>query len=303
MAELSEVFVKQYGSNVYQMAQQRGSKLRNFVTLEHMKGEIAFFDRVQPTSSVRRTSRYADSPMIETKFDRRALHATEYEWGDMVDWGDDLNLFIDPTSSITQAGASGLGRTIDDIIIADGFEGDAYEGKNGTVAVPFPETQIIPITAGGTGEQNTGMSLEKLRLAKSLFGKADIDLDDPANKLYMAISQEQEDDLLRTTEVTSADYAAVKALVNGTINSFMGFEFIRTQRLTRTAVDSGFSRNCVAWCKSGIKLALPQDITMKVTERADKGYNWYAYAKMKCGCTRIEDAKVVHIPCFEPEEE
>ncbi len=301
MAELEKVYAKQYGANIYQMAQQRVSKLRNLVTLESMKGEIAFFERVHPTSAVRRTSKYSDSPMIETKFDRRALHAQEYEWGDMLDWTDDLNLFIDPTSSITSAGSYGLGRVIDDIIIRDGFEGDAYEGKNGTTVVPFPEKQIIPITAGSSSAQNTGMSIEKLRLAKSLFGKADIDLDDPNNKLYMAISQDQEDDLLRTTEVTSADYAAVKALVNGTINSFMGFEFVRIQRLTRTQLDSGFSRNCVAWCKSGIKLALPQEITMRVSERGDKGYNWYAYAKMKGGCTRIEDEKVVHVPCYEVE--
>lgn len=295
MAELEKVYAQQYGANIYQMAQQRVSKLRNLVSLEKMRGEVAYFERVHPTAAVRRTSKYSDSPMIETKFDRRALHAFEYEWGDMLDWTDDLNLFIDPTSSITAAGAAGIGRVIDDVIIAEGFEGKAYEGKNGTTEVAFPTTQIVAITAGGSSG-NQGMNLEKLRQARSLFGKADIDLDDPDNKLYLAITQEQEDDLLRTTEVTSADYNTVKALVNGTINSFMGFEFVKTQRLTLT----GTSRNCVAWCKSGIKLALPQEMVMKVTERSDKGFNWYAYAKLKVGCTRIEDTKVVHIPCEEP---
>jgi len=144
-----------------------------------------------------------------------------------------------------------------------------------------------------------GMTLEKLRVTRSMIAKSDVDLDDPENKTYLGISQDQLDDLLRTTEVTNADYAAVKALVAGTLNSFYGFEFVRTQRLHRTALETGYSRNCVAWCKSGVVLALPEDITMRVSERADKGYNWYAYGKLKGGCTRIEDAKVVHVPCYE----
>lgn len=295
MAELDIVYAKQYGANVYQVAQQRGSRFRNYVTIEDMKGEIKFLERVKPTSAVRVTSKYADSPMIHTQFDRRALHAQEFAWGDMIDWQDNLNIFIDPTSHVTKQGVYALGRVIDEIIIENGFDGVAYEGKNGTDVVQFPTSQVIPVTAGGAGGSNTGMNIEKLRMARSAFGKADIDLDDPDNKLYMAISQEQLDDLLRTTEITSADYNTVKALVNGTVSSFMGFEFIVSQRLKKT----GENRICAAWCKSGIVLAMPQEIVTRVAEREDKCFNWYAFGKMKTGCTRIEDCKVVQIPCKE----
>lgn len=301
MAELAAVYAKQYSANVYMVAQQKVSKLRDKVTIEDMKGEVKFLDRVQPTTVQRRTSKYGDSPMIETKFDRRAIHASEYDWGDMIDWGDDLNIFFDPTSNVTKAGASGMGRVIDDIIIEEGFHGPAYEGKNGTTEVLFPDKQVIPITVGGsTSASNTGMNIEKLRQARSLFGKADIDLDDPDNKLYMAISQDQLDDLLRTTEITNADYNTVKALVAGTINSFMGFEFVNIQRLKRAAADEGkYIRTCVGWCKGGVRLALPQDLSMTVQTRIDKGNNWYAYAKLKGGATRIQDECVVQIPCLE----
>lgn len=300
MADLEKNYARQFGANVYVMAQQKYSRLRQYVTMEPFNGEMKFLDRVHPTEVTERTSKYGDSPMIPTLFDRRALKAREFEWGDMLDWTDDLNLFIDPTSKITQAGSSAFGRKLDQIIIQYGFEGIAYEGKTGDTAVSFPSSQVIPITTGsGSSPANVGLNIEKLRAARSLFGTNEVDEDDPEGQLYFGIAQAQLDDLLRTTEVTSADYNTVKALVQGAIDTFMGFKFVKTQKFTRTALETGYSRNCVAWCKSGVVLGMPQEITMRASERSDKGYNWYAYGKMKGGCTRLEDAKVVHVPCLE----
>lgn len=299
MASLDAVYAKQYGANVYQMAQQKGSVLRPYVRIEDMKGEKRFFDRVKPTTAVRIDSKYSDTPLIHTEFDRRALHAQEYIWADMVDWQDDLNLFIDPTSDIVQMGGYALGRIIDDVIIANAFTGNAYQGAEGLTAVAFPDSQKVAITAGGTGGASVGLNIEKLIQARSKFGAADIDLDDPANVLTMAVTQNQLDDLLRTTEVTSADYAAVKALVDGTVHRFMGFNFVRIGRLPKTASGGGYSRTCCAWCKSGVVVTLPQDIQMSVDQRPDKNNNWQAMGKLKCGATRIEDEKVVQVFCYE----
>ena len=75
MAELELVYAKQYGSNVYTLAQQKGSILRPYVTQEDMKGEKRHFDRVKPTAAVRVDSKYGDTPLIPTEFDRRTIHA------------------------------------------------------------------------------------------------------------------------------------------------------------------------------------------------------------------------------------
>ena len=198
------------------------------------------------------------------------------------------------------------------------MSGSAWEGEEGKTEVPFPTSQVIPITAGA-GSENKGLTIEKLIRAKSLFGKNDIDESDPAFELYMAVTQNQLDDLLRTTEVTSSEYNTVRALVNGEIDKFMGFKFVRmaansvvsgegmgqqnenliTWGLKGTAVSGGISRECIAWSKSYIKFATPQDVTMRIAEREDKCFNWYAYGRMSAGAIRIEDAGVVKIACFE----
>lgn len=296
MAELSEVYAKQYGMNVYTMAQQKGSRLRAFVTHEEMKGEKRHFDRVHPTSAVRSDSKYADTPLIPTEFDRRTIHAQEFIWADMVDWQDDLNVFIDPTSNIVKMGGFAMGRIIDDIIIEQAFDGYAYEGKEGLTPVAFPDSQKIAVTVGSQDSAtNTGLNIEKLIRIQSMFGDADIDLDDPENKVYMAVTQKQIDDLVRSADIRSRDYDAIKALGERKSNSFYGIEFVRCGRLKKASN----IRTCAAWCKSGIVFCEPKAIGMSVKQRADKCDNWQALSKMKAGATRIEDAKVIQVFCLE----
>lgn len=317
MAELAKSYCQQYAANVHRMASQRGSKLRNLVSNVELKGKAKFFDRIHQTQVQQYSGRFADSPTIETKFSRRKLEASEWHWGDMIDWGEDLKIFFDPTSDIVRVGANAFGKKIDEIILS-AMSGSAWEGEEGKTEVPFPTSQIIPITAGA-GSENKGLTIEKLIRAKSLFGKNDIDESDPAFELYMAVTQNQLDDLLRTTEVTSSEYNTVRALVNGEIDKFMGFKFVRmaansvvsgdesgqqnenliTWGLKGTAVSGGISRECIAWSKSYIKFATPQDVSMRIAEREDKCFNWYAYGRMSAGAIRIEDAGVVKIACFE----
>ena len=300
MAQLDAVYAKQYGANVYTLAQQKGSILRPFVTIEEMKGEKRHFDRVKPTAAVRVDSKYGDTPLIPTEFDRRTVHAQEYVWADMVDWQDDLNLFIDPTSSIVRMGGYAMGRIMDDIIIRNAFSGVAYEGKEGLQTVDFPTTQQIPVTWGGTAGASEGLNVAKLMEVRSRFGKADIDLDDPENTLYMAITQNQLDDLAKSIDVRSKDYDAINALLSGKTHSFLGINFVRTGRLLANDAEGGKARMCAAWVKSGVVLVVPKEISMDVGTRRDKMNNWQALAKMKAGATRIEDAKVQQIYCFEP---
>lgn len=297
MAELEGVYAKQYGANVYTLAQQRGSILRPYVTIEEMKGEKRHFDRVKPTAAVRITSKYGDTPLINTEFDRRTVHGFEYGWADLLDWQDDKNIFIDPCSHIVEAGGMALGRRIDDVIIEHAFDGVAYEGKEGLTQIDFPGEQKVPVTYGGS--TNTGLTIEKLRRAYSSFGKADIDLSAPGNELYLAVTQRQMDDLLEGVDVKNSLYSAMMDLYCGRTDKFFGFHFVRTERLKRTESGDGYSRLCAAWVKSGVILCMPQEIKMTVNTRPDKNNNWQAEAKMKAGATRIEDKKVVQIFCQE----
>ena len=104
--------------------------------------------------------------------------------------------------------------------------------------------------------------------------------------------------MLNTTEVKNSDYNTVKALAMGQVNSFLGFEFIMSNRLDFDATYTD-DRLVFAFTEDAVKLAVGKDITARIDERADKSYSTQVYYCMSIGATRMEEEKVVQIPCDE----
>jgi hypothetical protein len=136
------------------------------------------------------------------------------------------------------------------------------------------------------------MSLAKLREAKKILDLADVD---PSIPRYIACGPDQIEALLADTNVTSSDFNTVKALVQGEVNQFMGFNFIVSNRLSKT----GDIRSCFAWAEDGLALAVGRDVMARIDERSDKGYATQVYYCMSIGSTRMEEEKVVQIDCDE----
>ncbi len=284
--EITTAFVQQYSTNVQLLLQQRGSRLRDCVTVGSYTGKAAkAVEQIGSVTAQARTSRHADTPLISTPHDARWVHPTDYEWADMVDDQDKLRMLIDPTSPYAMNGAYALGRAMDSLIITAAL-GTSMTGENGSTSTAF-DTAGQQIAVGAAG-----LTIAKLRTAKKILMENEVDVaNDP---LYIAVTATQLNELLGTTEVTSADFNTVKALVQGTVDSFMGFKFIHTELL---GLDGSGDRRCIAWAKSGLHLGIWNDINTKISERADKSYATQVYVKGTFGATRTEEGKVVEIIC------
>ena len=283
--QITTAFVEQYSNNVAMLSQQKGSLLRGAVDVESVVGKNAFFDQVGSATAVKRTSRHADTPQIDTPHARRRVSLVDYEYADLIDKQDQVRTLIDPTSSYAQAAAFALGRAMDDEIISS-ISGNAFSGETGSTTVALPAAQKI--TESGTD----GLTIAKLRSAKEKFDSASVD---PSIPRYIVVGPKQISDLLGTTQVTSSDFNTVKALANGEINSFLGFNFITSNRLSIASS----KRLCLAFAMDGVKLALGQDIMTRIDERSDKGYATQVYVCMTMGATRMEEEKVVTIQAHE----
>jgi hypothetical protein len=286
--EVSTAFVQQYTTNVSLLLQQRGSKLRDSVSVGSYVGKAAkAVEQIGAVTAQARTTRHGDTPLISTPHDARWVFPTDFEWADLIDDQDKLRMLIDPTSPYAINGAYALGRAMDGIIIESAF-GTSKTGENGTVNTTF-DTANQQVGAG-----SAGLTIAKLREAKKILLENEVDVDmDP---LYIAVTAAQLDDLLGTTEVTSSDYNTVKALVQGSVDSFMGFKFIHTELL---GVDNSNNRRVIAWAKSGLHLGMWNDINSRISERGDKSYSTQVYVKGTFGATRTEEGKVVEILCAE----
>tara|TARA_Y100001963_G_scaffold21530_3_gene27808 strand:- start:3373 stop:4212 length:840 start_codon:yes stop_codon:yes gene_type:complete len=275
--QVTTAFVNQYSANVQMLSQQMGSLLRDAVDTETVNGDKAFFEQVGSAAAQARTTRHGDTPLMDTPHARRMVTLTDYEYADLIDDQDKLRLLIDPTSTYARAAAAAIGRAMDDAIIT-ALGGTAKTGTTGSTSTALPSAQKIV-------HGSAGLTLAKMISAKKILDEADTD---PSIPRYMVVSPEQIEDLLNLSTVTSADYNTVKALVQGDIDTFMGFKFIRSNRLT----DDGTSRLCYAWAQEGCKLAIGKEPTAKIDERSDKSYATQVYYCSSFGATRMQETSV-----------
>jgi hypothetical protein len=284
-SQITTAFVQQYSANIQMLSQQMGSLLRDKVRVESVVGKNAYFDQVGSVTAQLKTSRHSDTPQIDTPHSRRRVSLADYEFADLIDQQDKVRLLIDPTSSYAQAAAMAMGRAMDDVIIA-AATGTAYTGETGATS---ESVQTAIAASVGTG---TGLNLVKLTTAKRLLDDADVD---PSIPRHIIVGPEQLQNLLAVEQVTSSDYNTVKALVQGEIDSYLGFKFTVSNRLAK----SGNDRTCIVYAEDGITLGIGKDISARIDERADKSYATQVYYCQSIGATRMEQAKVVPITCTE----
>jgi len=280
--QITTAFSQQFSTNVQLLSQQMGSILRAAVDEESVTGEKAFFDNVGASAAVKRTSRHQDTPLVETPHDRRMVTLETYEWADLIDEADKVQMLIDPTSTYARAAAAAIGRSMDDSIIA-AATGSALTGKTGGTSTALTQT-----IANGSAD----MTVAKLITAKKKLDDGSVD---PSIPRHIVVGPDQIEALLGTTSVTSSDFNTVKALVQGEIDTFMGFKFHTSTRLSK----AGNIRKCFAFAEDGIKLAVGKDVTSEIERRADKSYSTQVFYCASFGATRMEEAKVVSIDCDE----
>ncbi len=310
--QVTESFVKQYSANVFHLSQQKGSKLQGAVRNESQNAESAFYDRIGSVDAQLKVGRHSDTTYSDTPHSRRRVTLKDYFYADLVDKEDKIRMLISPESEYVQAAVWALGRAKDDEIIAAAL-GTAYSGVDGATAVALPSSQKIACFDGTT---TTGVNLNvaTLRATKQKFDGNDVS--EEIMKGFV-ITSFQLQSLLSQLEVTNSDYNSVKALVMGEVNTYMSFNFIRTERLPRSAANVTYtvtngltgagtgtitaakSRRCFAFAMDGLLLATAQDINGKIDVLPTKHYSTQVYASLHLGATRMEEVKVVEVICSE----
>jgi len=280
--EITTAFVEQYGSNIDLLSQQKNSRFQAFVRNESQTGESGFYEQVGATDVQEAVSRHDDTPRMDTPHARRKVGLRTFRWADLIDKADKVRMLIDPASTYAMSAVMAMNRKRDDILIAAAL-GTAYTGATGATAVTLPSAQKV--VAGATG-----LTIAKLRDTKEILDAADVDPDMPR---YFAVNAATLKDLLATTEITSSDYNVVKALVAGQVDTFMGFKFIQTQRLT---LDANSDIQNFAWAQDGLLFVTGSDGTeTRITERPDKNHSVQVWRQEVFGATRMEEAKIVEV--------
>lgn len=293
LTNIPDHFTTQFDSNWKHLVQQKNSRLKEYCTLDSIEGKEKSYNQLDATSMTQITDRSRDTRISDQAMAKRWIRPLNYDAAKLVDEFDEqfLGEVVLPTSPIIQSHAAAYARTCDKIII-DALGGTAFTGTTGTTATVLPAGQKIAVGYVESGTvANSGLTIAKLRAAKFLFDSNEVDEEE---ERIMVVSAKQLQDLLRTVEATSADYNTVRALVDGTLNTFMGFKFRRSQQLP-LAVDI---RSCFAYVKSGIILA-ERGLKTMMDVRPDLSHSLQIRSVASLAAVRMEEKKVVEIACDE----
>ena len=275
--------VEMYRDNVMMLAQQKGSRLMRTCRNDGaIVGRSVYYDRIGATAATEITTRHADTPLTDTPHSRRRADLRDFDWADLVDHIDKIRTIYEPTNKYATNGAWAIGRSMDDVIIA-AASGAAYEGQTGGTTVALPAAQKIV-------SSSVGLTLAKLMEAREKLDASDVDPDLPR---FCVLRAAQVTDMLNTTEVKSSDYNTVKALAQGTLNSFMGFEFIRTERLQVVSSET----LVLCYTAQALGIGMGSELMVDIGPRRDKRNATQVYVCASIAATRTEDVQLVQIAC------
>lgn len=279
----STVYAQAYAQNIMQLAQQKYSKLMPIVYMKpNVKGKTFFQDQIGEWSMSTKGGRNVQTPNNDPNLARRMGTMVDYHDNRMLDRGDELRMLSDPRSAYTIAAAQALGRQID-TVIANKILSSANYGETGSSTITLGTVSGLSHVAGTPAT----LTFARVRLAKRILDLEDVEMEDR----FFVVTPQGLDALLNTAQATSSDYAAVKALVRGEIDTWMGFKWI----VSNTLSSSGTVTSCFAMQRYGLCMAMGSEPLVRTDERADLSYSWQVYYELNIGAVRLEEARVVQV--------
>ncbi len=285
--QITKAVVKQWERGVTHLAEQKESRFRGKTRFVRIAaGDEAFIDQIGSVTAQPFTTRHGDTPLTDTPHARRQVPITPYRHADLVDKADRIRVLNDPTSPYMVSFGRAFGRAMDDVIIASAFAA-ANTGVAGGTSTSFPNGDFL------VAHGNTGMTIGKMAEANKVLRENE---NDPEDGFFLAMSQDQVEDMVTDTTAGSRDYNNIRLLMKGQIDTFLGFTIVPTERL---AVNGSSHRRCIAWAKNSLALAVGEEINGRISERSDKNYSTQVFMSMDIGATRMDETGVVEIPCTE----
>lgn len=273
---LTQNAIASFASNVKQ-AWQGASQLRATVNLK--TGVVGSTHRFNKIGKGLATKRIAQTDVVPMNIVHGNATAVLEDWN-AAEYTDIFNQQKVPYSEVQALAnviAKAIGRREDQMVI------DALDAA--------ATAHVVPTSVGA----DAGMNVAKLLRAKALLDDNDVD----DEERYMAISARGLEQLLGNTEVTSADFNAVKSLVHGEVDYFLGFKFKKFGKREEGGLPiSGTTRTSFAYQKEAVGLAIGKDFSVSVDWIAHKT-SWLSNGMFIGGAIAIDADGIVEIETTE----
>lgn len=273
---ITNAFVTLFDEEVKQAYQGEALLRGTMRTRTGVQGNTVKFPKIGKGVATVRVPQTDVTPLNVT-YSQVTATMTDYIAAEYSDIFHQSHVNFDERRELVQVVSKSIARRMDQLCI------DALD------AAASPST--VATTVGGAG---TNMNIEKLRAAAKALNDNNV----PAEGRHLLMHSSQLDALLGETEITSADFASVKALVRGEINSFMGFQIHTMGDRDEGGIPKPSTRTCFAWHQDSMGYAESMSQKSEVNYIPEKT-SFLVSSMFSAGAVAIDDEGIVKISCTE----
>lgn len=276
---ISNAFVTLFDTEVKQ-AYQADAVLRNTVRLRTgVQGSTHKFPKIGSGVAQVRVPQTDVTPLNVTY---SQATATLGDWiaAEYSDIFNQAKVNFDERSELVQVVSKAIGRRADQLVL------DALAASSTSLTV-----------SNDIGATDSNLNVAKLREAQRLMNANNVPMEDR----FIVIHASNLANLLSETAVTSSDFNTVKALVQGELDTFLGFKFITLGDRSEgglTGGGSGQDRVVYAYHKNAIGLAEGMGVRSEINYIPEKT-SWLVSSMFSAGAVAIDAGGIVAITCRE----
>ena len=275
---LSNAFVTLFDAEVKQAYQGKAMLVPAVRQRRGVEGSTVKFPKVGRGVATIRVPQTDVTP-LNVGFSSVTLTLADYNAAEYSDIFSQAKVNFDERQELVQVVAGAMGRRQDQMVL------DALTASSTSLTV-----------ANSIGGSNTNMNVAKLREAKRLMDKTNV----PPDGRNIIIHGNGLANLLSETSVTSSDFNSVKALVQGDIDTFLGFKFhvLGDRSEGGLAIDGSLDRTCFAFHKDAVGYGEGIAMRTEINYIAEKT-SWLVNEVFSAGAVAIDDEGIVKITCRE----
>lgn len=235
-----------------------------------------------------------------TKYNKIKVVLDDWAACDYSSIFDKPKITFDELSYLSKSIGGALGRTVDQVII-DAINAVAPVNSKPTVETPH----IVVIKGDGTfpsvpteyvANDRVPFSLNAIKKASSIMNSLGV----PASGRFLVVTPECVEALLGDATVTSADYNTIRALVDGSLDTYVGFKIISIGQRpegglpTSTYTTGASGSTAFAFHTEALGLAMGMEPKVHVNYVAEKR-SWLVDGVLSLGAGVIDKNGIIKI--------
>src|SRR6056300_468050 len=273
---ISNAFVQMFDAEVKQ-AYQANRALAGLVReRSNVEGNQVKFPKIGKGTATVRVPQTDVTPLNVT-YSQVTATMSDYIAAEYSEIFNQQKVNFDERRELVAVVGNAIGRRMDQLVI------DALN------AASSPST--VGTDIGGTG---SNMNLAKLLAAKKALDTNNV----PSEGRCMVIHANGLSALLDETELTSSDFATVKALSTGEIDTFLGFKFITLGDRDEGGLPLPSTRTCFAFHRDAIGLGIGMGQKSEINYVPEKT-SFLVSSMFSAGAVAIDDEGIVKISATE----